>query len=46
MKFLIVFLAVFAIALAAPTPDHEEHHDHAEILKLDAEFKHDSYAFV
>ncbi|XP_061393863.1 larval cuticle protein 1-like, partial [Musca vetustissima] len=37
------FVALFAIALAAPAPDHDEH---AEILKLDAEYKEDSYAFV
>uniref|UniRef100_A0A1I8MUN3 Cuticle protein n=1 Tax=Musca domestica TaxID=7370 RepID=A0A1I8MUN3_MUSDO len=46
MKILVVFVVVFAIAMAAPAPDHDEHHDHAEILKLDTDFKHDSYAFV
>ncbi|XP_073818580.1 larval cuticle protein 65Ab1-like [Musca autumnalis] len=43
MKFFIVFAGLLAIALAAPTPDHEEH---AEIIQLDSNIDHDGYSFV
>ncbi|XP_075158505.1 larval cuticle protein 65Ab1-like [Haematobia irritans] len=40
MKFLIVFVALFAIALAAPKPD-----EHADILKSHSEVDHHHYSF-
>ncbi|KAH8406919.1 hypothetical protein KR222_011616 [Zaprionus bogoriensis] len=38
MKFLIVFVALFAVALAAPAPD-------AEIVRQDSEVLPESYKF-
>ncbi|XP_061393864.1 larval cuticle protein 65Ab1-like [Musca vetustissima] len=42
MKYLIVLAALCALALAAPTSDHEHH---AEIVKLDSSVDHDGYHF-
>ncbi|EDV51103.1 larval cuticle protein 65Ag1 [Drosophila erecta] len=39
MKFLIVFVALFAVALAAPNPD-------AVILRSDSEVNPDSFKFA
>ncbi|XP_075158531.1 larval cuticle protein 65Ab1-like [Haematobia irritans] len=41
MKFLIVFVALCAVALAAPA-----HDDHVEILKQDSKVDHDGYSFA
>ncbi|XP_013117650.1 larval cuticle protein 65Ab1-like [Stomoxys calcitrans] len=41
MKFLIVFAALCAIALAAPAPD-----EHAEILKLESDVEPEGYSFA
>ncbi|XP_073818608.1 larval cuticle protein 65Ab1-like [Musca autumnalis] len=46
MKFFILLVTLFTIALAAPAPEHEEHHEPVEIVKLDADFKEDGYAFI
>uniref|UniRef100_A0A1A9W4X4 Uncharacterized protein n=1 Tax=Glossina brevipalpis TaxID=37001 RepID=A0A1A9W4X4_9MUSC len=48
MKFIIVFAAIFAAALAAP--QHYEHHDHydhehAEILRYESDVRPDGYKF-
>uniref|UniRef100_A0A1B0G040 Uncharacterized protein n=1 Tax=Glossina morsitans morsitans TaxID=37546 RepID=A0A1B0G040_GLOMM len=49
MKFIIVFAALFAAALAAPQHyehhEHHDHYDHAEVLRYESDVRPDGYKF-
>uniref|UniRef100_A0A1A9WAW7 Uncharacterized protein n=1 Tax=Glossina brevipalpis TaxID=37001 RepID=A0A1A9WAW7_9MUSC len=46
MKFVIVFVAILAVALGAPQHHHDHHdYEHAEIVRYESDVRPDGYKF-